>query len=403
MSKYKYSARNKEGALIKGVLEGRNREYVVDALQAKNLIVVDVREDLGFNLSALSEINIGGIPLKDKVVFMRQFATMISASLPLTQSLQILRDQATNPHFKKVLAQVLADVEGGISLSKAFKRNDSIFDDITISMISAGEESGQLEMVMRRLALEIEKSNKLKEKIKSAFIYPVIISIVVLIVLILLMTVLVPAMKDIYSDAGAVLPLPTQILISASDFLLGYWWAILLVIAVIGIGIKLYSSSDSGKVFFAKLVLKVPIMGRLIIMMQIAQFTRTLALLLKSGLSIIEALRLTSDAMSNLLFKQAVLTAKDEVEKGTPLSLPLARSEVFPIIISQMVSVGEETGKLDVVLKKMAAFYDDEVEVMSANLSTLLEPLILVVMGSLIAFIAAAVYMPMFNLSTAMG
>jgi len=403
MAKYKYSARNKDGALIKGQIESKTRESAVETIQGKDLIIVDIEEDIGLSLEAIKEINIGGVPIKEKVIFMRQLSTMISASLPLTQALQILRDQAVNPKFKRVLGQVLYDIEGGSSLSKAFARNKGVFDDITMSLISAGENSGQLEIVMQRLALEMEKKKKLGERVRSAFIYPALIVVVIIAVIILLMTVLVPSMKEIYDDAGATLPWTTTLLINMSDFVLGYWYVIIIVLAVGGIFLKLFLDSNRGKRFFAMLAIKIPIFGKLMVDIQLSQFTRTLSLLLRSGLSIIEALRLTANSMSNIIFKEVILNARDEVEKGIPLSLPISRATVFPLIISQMISVGEETGKLDEVLEKMSEYYENEVDVATGNLSTLLEPVILLVMGVIIAFIAAAIYMPMFNLSGVMG
>lgn len=401
MNRFAYTARTKEGALYKGTMEAKNAQMVVESLQKKDLTIVSVEEDLGLNLSRLNEINIGGVPLKDKVVFMRQLATMMSASLPLTQALSVLQGQATNPLFKKTLGQIVTDVEGGMSLSSAFRKTTDIFDDITINLIAAGEESGNLERVLRRLALELEKKKKLSDKIRSAFIYPVIIMVVVVAVVILLMVVLVPAMKDIYESSGAELPGPTQMLMSLSTFFINYWWLIIIVLGLIFVGIKLYRDTDNGKRFFAKLALKVPVFGNLQKNIQIAQFTRVLGLLMSSGLSIVEALRLTADSMSNEMFKEAVLTAKIEVEKGVPLALPISRSEYFPLIVSQMIAVGEETGELDKILKKMASYYEDEVDVISSNLSSLMEPIILIVLGGVIAFIALAVYMPMFSLSGA--
>jgi type IV pilus assembly protein PilC len=403
MKQFNYSARTKEGAVIKGKMQAKSKEVVVETLIKKALIVVNVQEELGFSIARLNEINIGGVPLKDKVVFMRQLSTMISAGLPLTQALQILRDQATNPRFKKSIGEILADVEGGTALAKALKKTSGIFDDVTISLISAGEQSGHLTTILKRLAVEMEKKKKLADKTRSAFIYPTIIVVVVIGVLVLMMTVLVPAMKTIYEDAGATLPGITLAMMAMSDFFLKFWWAIGIVFVMIILGLKSYGDTLNGRRFYGKLLLRMPIFGKMMTAIQITQFTRTLSLLLKSGLSITEALRLTSEAQSNIIFKETVLRAKEEVEKGVPLALPISRSEIFPLIISQMIAVGEETGSIDMVLLKMSDYYSDEVDVMTSNLSTIMEPLILVVMGGMIAFIALAVYLPMFNLSTAFG
>lgn len=403
MKKYNYSARDQAGQIVRGELEAKSKVNVVEILQGQGLVVVDVSEGFGLGLSKLKEINIGGVPIKEKVVFMRQLSTMISAGLPLTQALEILQKQAGNPLFSKVLQDVLAEVQGGSSLAKAFRKNEAIFDEITINLIDAGEQSGNLEDVLLRLAVELEKSQRLQEKVKSAFIYPVIVVLVAIVVVVIMMIVLVPAMKDIYEEFDAQLPLPTQILISASDFLLNFWWLVLIFVAMAAAAVKVHYDSPNGKRFYHTMILKVPIFGPLMVKIQVTQFTRILALLMSSGISIIEALRLTAASLSNINFRDTVLDAKKEVEKGTPLALPLSRNEFFPLIVSQMIAVGEETGELDKVLNKMAEYYGEEVDVMTGNLSTLLEPFILIFMGSIVGFIAVAVYTPIFNLSSVIG
>ncbi|WKZ31298.1 MAG: type II secretion system F family protein [Candidatus Dojkabacteria bacterium] len=403
MNQYKYSARNKEGAVIKGKLKASSENDVADSLQAKGLIVVDIKEDVGVNLERLNEINIGGVPMADKVVFMRQLSTMISAGLPLSQALEILEAQAGNPKFKKVLADVTADVKGGTALAVAFRKSADVFDDITVSLIEAGEESGHLEEILKRLATELENQKKLKDKVKSAFTYPAVIVVVIIAVIAIMLLVLVPAMEDIYSEFDAELPWVTQALVAMSNFVINFWWLIIVAVATIGILSKYYFDTPKGRKFKDKAMLRLPVFGNLIKKIQITQFTRVLSLLLKSGLSIVEALQLTSNSLSNTLFKEAVLEAKKEVEKGTPMATPIARSQVFPLIVSQMIAVGEESGQIDMVLEKMAEYYNSEVEVITNNLTTLLEPLILIVMGGVIAFIALGVYMPMFSLVEVIG
>lgn len=403
MKPFKYSARDQNGKEVAGVIEGRSRDAIIEILQGKGLIIVKVEEDLGFNLGRINEINIGGVPMKDKVIFMRQLATMVSAGLPLTQALEILDSQATNPLFKKVLTNVLADVQGGLGLSAAFRKSDGVFDSITLNLIEAGEESGNLELILERLAVEIEDQKKLSDKMRGALIYPLIMVAIVIGVVALMMFVLVPAMNDIYGEFGAELPALTRFMITSSDFVLSYWWLILLAISVVGILIKSYLDTKDGKRSFHKVLLKVPIFGTIVLKIQLAQFTRVLGLLLKSGLSIVKALELTSGSMSNKMFEEDILTAKNEVEKGVALAIPIARSSLFPLIVSQMIAVGEESGEIDNVLEKMSDYYNSEVDTMTDNLSTLLEPVMLLLMGGVIAFIALAVYMPMFNLSGVIG
>jgi len=403
MKKFKYSARDNSGKTVEGEIEAKDIDAVSNILHDRGLITVSIKEGTGFSLEKLNEINIGGVPMKDKVVFMRQMATMVGAGLPLTRALEIMVQQASNPKFKKVLQNVLASVESGKTLADSFREQEEVFDNITVNLIEAGEKSGNLEVILEKLATELEESQSLSGKIKSAMIYPVIILVVIVVVILMMMFIMVPSMAGIYKDFDAELPWTTRMLMSMSDFFLNYWWAILIIVVSIAVGIKYYLSTESGKKNFDKLVLKIPIIGPIISKMQLSQFTRILALLLGSGLSIIKALELTAQSLSNNEFRSTVLVAKDEVEKGGTLALPIARSKHFPLLVSSMISVGEETGEIDSVLNKVSQYYKEEVDTATSNLSTALEPLFLIIMGLAIGFIALAVYMPMFELSSAIG
>lgn len=403
MKKFKYSARDVQGKIMTGEIEARDAESVTDILHDRGLIVVSIKEGMGIDFERLAEINIGGVPMKEKVVFMRQMSTMVGAGLPLTRALEVMVQQAGNPFFKRVLKEVLTSVQSGKSLSDSFRAQEEIFDEVTLNLIEAGEESGKLEIILERLATELEEKNTLSSKLKSAMIYPIIILVVIVVVVILMMVVLVPSMATIYGDFGAELPLVTRILMDMSSFFLSYWWAILVVISVLIIGGKYYLGSAKGKRNWDKLVLKIPVVGSIVSKMQLSQFTRILALLLGSGLSIIKALELTASSLSNTMFRDTVMDAKSEVEKGGALALPIARSEFFPILVSSMIAVGEETGEIDSVLTKVSEYYKEEVDVATTNMASVLEPVFLVIMGLAIAFIALGVYMPMFQLSSAIG
>ncbi len=403
MKQFRYSARTKTGDVVKGVIEAKSKIGVVEALQQKELIVVQVDENATAGLQKLNEINIGGVPMKDKVVFMRQLATMISAGLPLSQALEILEAQATNPLFKKVLSNVSDNVQGGLSLAKSFRKEDDIFDDIVINLLEAGEESGHLEEVLQKVATQLEDSKRLNEKIRSAFTYPAVIAVVVVAVVAIMMLFLVPAMETIYADFDAELPWVTRFVISISNFMVSFWWLILIIVIITVVSLKYYADSPKGKERIHYILLKIPVFGALATKIQLTQFNRTLGLLLSSGLSIVESLKLTAGALGNVHFKKAVMETKAEVEKGVPMATPLSRSEFFPLIVSQMVAVGEESGQIDMVLGKMAQYYNEEVETMAANLTTLLEPFILIIVGIVVGIIALAVYMPMFTLIEVMA
>lgn len=403
MKKFKYSARDQQGKIVTGDLEAKDYDSVADILHDRGLIVVSVKESAGINLEKLAEINIGGVPMKEKVIFMRQMATMVGAGLPLSRSLEIMTQQTENPMFRRVLKDVLLSVQSGKSLSDSFRAQEEVFDEVTLNLIEAGEESGNLETILERLATELEEKNSLKSKLKSAMIYPIIILVVIVAVVILMMIVLIPSMATIYSDFDAELPAVTKVLMSMSDFLVHYWWAVLVVLAVLIIGGKFYLDSDKGKRRFDKIVLKIPVIGMIVTKMQLAQFTRVLALLLGSGLSIIKALELTGASLSNSMFKDTIMEAKSEVEKGGALAIPIARSEYFPLLVSSMIAVGEETGEIDAVLTKVSQYYKEEVDVATTNMASILEPVFLIIMGLAIGFIALGVYMPMFQLSSAIG
>ncbi len=403
MKKFKYSARDAKGQPVTGEVEAKDPQAVADMLHDRGLLVVSVKEATGISLERLNEINIGGVPMKEKVVFMRQMATMVGAGLPLSRSLEIMTQQVSNPQFKKVLKNVLDSVQSGKTLADSFRAEEEVFDKITVNLIEAGEESGNLDIVLEKLATELEEKDELGGKIKSAMIYPAIILVIIAAVILLMMFVLVPAMADIYDDFDAELPFITRALMSMSDFFINYWWALLVGVLVIFIGGKFYLDSPGGKRTFDKLVLKIPIVGDIVAKMQISQFTRILSLLLGSGLSIIKAIELTADSLSNSMFRETLMEAKNEVEKGGPLAIPIARSEYYPLLVSSMVAVGEETGEMDTVLAKVAEYYKSEVDTATENLSTVLEPVFLVVMGVAIGFIALGVYMPMFQLSAVMG
>jgi type IV pilus assembly protein PilC len=403
MKNFRYSARDTNGKVVEGEVEARDANSVADILHDRGLIVVSIKEGMGIDWERLSEINIGGIPMKDKVIFMRQMATMVGAGLPLTRSLEIMVQQASNPLFKRVLANVLKSIESGKTLADSFREQEEVFDEITLNLIEAGEQSGNLEDILEKLAVELEEKNQLSSKIKSAMIYPAIILVIIIGVVILMMFVLVPSMAEIYQDFDAELPFATRLLMSMSDFFLNYWWAIITVLAVLVIGIKYYLDTPKGKRNFDKLILKVPSIGTIIAKMQLSQFTRILALLLGSGLPIIKAIELTALSLSNEMFRDTLMEAKDEVEKGGPLAIPIARSEYYPLLVSSMIAVGEETGEIDTVLAKVSEYYKEEVNTATSNLSSILEPVFLVIMGLAIGFIAMAVYTPMFQLSSAIG
>ncbi len=399
---FKYSARTKEGQKKEGEVEAATRGQVVKELQEKDLVVIKVDEKIEL-FESLKQINIGGVPLDEKVVFMRQLATMVSAGLPLTQGLQILANQTQNPKFKEVVEQVLQDIEGGTSLAESFRKHEGIFDDITLNLIKAGESSGKLEEILLRIADELESDRDFKAKLKGAMIYPAVIGVIIVAVLVVVIVFMIPAVEDVFAEFGGDLPKITQILVGLSNFARRFWWIVLILIAMLVIGVRYYLSTYQGKSVWDHVKLKVPIFGPMSQKIELATFSSTMHLLISSGLNLLDALDLTADSLSNLHFRNAVKNASAEVKKGTSLAVPISKEEIFPLIVSNMIGVGEETGKLDEVLGKLSGYYQDEIDRLSENLASLMEPVMLVVMGSVIGFIAVAVYLPMFSLANVVG
>lgn len=316
MKKFRYSARDSQGKEVKGKMQARDRDAVGEILHDRGLVIVSIKDEFAIDFEELAEINIGGIPMKEKVVFMRQMATMVGAGLPLTRALEIMEQQIENGAFRKIITQVKSSVEAGISLSDSFRQAGEVFDDVSLNLIEAGESSGNLDAILSKLALELEESKKLGDKLRGALIYPIIILVVIIAVVAMLMFVLVPSMAEIYADFGAELPWVTTFLINMSNFAVKYWWIIIVVFSVVGFGGKVYLDTPGGSRNKDKIMLKLPIVGVIVSKMQLAQFTRLLALLLGSGLSIIRALELTAQSLSNQMFREVIMASRDDVEKG---------------------------------------------------------------------------------------
>jgi len=397
---YQYIARSQTGQKMQGSIQATTKLEVSQYLQQQGLVPISIDEVTpALSLNYLSKINVGGVPVKDKVFFMRQFATMISAGLPLTKALEILNLQATNPRFKEVLKGSLEDVSSGKALADSFAAYPDVFDTITINLVRAGEKSGKLEEIIKQLAAEYENRQKLGSKIQSAMVYPIIITVVMVAVVFLLMVFMVPTMAGIYEGFDADLPLVTQILITISSIMAKFWVVILVLAGVLVVGFMSYIRSGPGKQLWHRFLIKVPVFGQLVSKTQIANFSRILYLLTHSGMSILESLDLTAAALSNVWYHDAVIRARGEVEKGRPLALTFLQSDIFPMTVGYMINVGEETGELDNVLEKLASYYDLEVQTMTETLTAIIEPVMIVVMGVVIGFVAIAIYMPMFQLT----
>jgi type IV pilus assembly protein PilC len=335
---------------------------------------------------------------KSLAVFTRQFSVMIDAGLPLVQCLEILGTQEEDKNFGAVILETRAEVEGGASLADAMKKNPKVFDPLYTNMIAAGEAGGILDTILKRLATYIEKAVKLKNQVQSAMVYPVAIVVIATVVVGVILWKVIPTFANLFAGLGAELPLPTRIVIGLSNGLVRYMPFVLLTIGGFVFGLRAYYNTPNGRMNIDRLMLKAPVFGPMFRKIAVARFCRTLATLLASGVSILEALDITAKTAGNAVVEQALYATRKSIEGGETIAAPLKETSVFPPMVVQMISVGETTGALDTMLSKIADFYEEEVDVAVAGLLTLLEPLMIAVLGGVVGGIVIAMYMPIFSL-----
>jgi type IV pilus assembly protein PilC len=400
---YNWEGKTRTGTEANGEMEAPNEEAVIARLRTQQIVATKVKAKSKF--SGLSNIQLTKqkVSEKDIVVFTRQFATMIDAGLPLVQCLDILVSQQENKTFREVLGEIKSDVESGSTFAKALARHPKQFDSLFVALVSAGEVGGILDTIMNRLGAYIEKTMKLKKKVKGAMVYPAAVLGITIMVVIVLMVFVIPIFKKMFEDFGSQLPGPTQLVVTISDFMTGYWWAIIpVVIGVITVSRKLLST-EKGTVIFDDVILKAPIFGPLIRKQAIAKFTRTLSTMITSGVPILDGLEIVAKTSGNKTIERAILMTKVRISEGKTIAEPLAESGVFPSMVCQMITVGETTGALDVMLSKIADFYEDEVEMAVNSLTTLLEPIMMVFLGGTVGFLLVCMYLPIFRLVSVIG
>ncbi|HUM40624.1 MAG TPA: type II secretion system F family protein [Nitrospira sp.] len=402
MSTFTYVGRTRQGAVKKGELTAKTRDEAVDQLRKQQVVVTSLEEKSG---GGKFKLNIGsGLTDKDLVVFTRQFGTMINAGLPLIQCLDILSTQSENKVLRETVGDVKNSVEAGSTFSDALKRHPKVFDDLYVNMIHAGEVGGLLDTILTRLAKHIEKAMKLKGQIKSAMVYPTAIVGVAVIIISVLMVWVIPVFAQMFTEmsGGKVgLPGPTQIVINVSNFFQSYWYAMFGAVVGVIIAIKRYYATVNGRVVIDKLLLKMPIVGDLIRKASVAKFTRTLGTLITSGVPLLEGLSICAKTSGNKVIEEALMNARVSISGGKTISEPLAKCNVFPKMVTHMIAVGESTGALDAMLGKIADFYEDEVDQAVETLTSLLEPIMMVVLGTIIGFIVIAMYLPIFTMAQA--
>lgn len=399
MPQYNYTATNFQLKRKSGQITASSSREARRLLREKGLFVLDIKEykpierkNINFSLTK-PKINV-----KEITLFSRQFATLIEAGIPISRSLYILTQNTRNKQFAKILNNIRTQIEQGTSLSVALSKYDKIFPPIYIDMVASGEVSGALHEVLDRLASYMENEKSIKSKVKSAFIYPTIVLVVAIAVVFLMLIYVIPKFIPIFEDMGEQLPLPTRMLLNLSEFMQTSWWMLIVGFLVMLIAIGIYRQTPMGRKQTDILKLKIPIIGDVISKSAIARFCRTLETLQRSGVPLIQSLGIVGKTSGNYVIQRAVENSITSLENGEGISAPLAESGAFPVLVTQMISIGEETGELEQILTKIADFYEEEVGIAVATMTSLIEPIITVFLGVLIGFIAVAIIMPMYEM-----
>jgi len=398
---YLWKGRTSKGETLSGEYACDDRRDVGEYLRKRRIVITSIKKKP-------REIEIGflkkqGVGVKDLSVFTRQFATMVNAGLPLVQCLDVLGRQLDKPHFKKVVQTVTSDVEGGSTLAEALEKHPKIFSDLFVNMIAAGEAGGILDVILGRLAVFLEKADALQRKVKGAMTYPTIVLTVAGGACIFMLVFVIPVFAKMFSDFGGVLPAPTRIVMNLSDFLKAYWWALGGGAAILTFIFKRYRATVNGKMVTDRLALRIPILGTVLRKSAVARFTRTLGTLIGSGVPILQGLEITAKTAGNAVIQKAIQDTAVSISQGDTIALPLKESGVFPPMVVQMISIGEQTGALDEMLSKIADFYDDEVDSAVEALTAAIEPIMIVVMGTMVGGMLVAMYLPMFKMSSVVG
>ena len=399
MATYTYSARTPGGDLQSGELQVRNRDEAMATLRRQRMVPVKIEEkktDLSITIGS-------GIKTRDIVIFTRQFATMINSGLPLVQSLDILAKQSENKALRKVIEQVLYDVESGQTLADALRQHEKVFTQLYTNMVAAGEAGGILDTILLRLAVFLEKADSLKRKIKGAMIYPSVIFAVAIGAVAILLIFVIPTFQEMFASVNLELPGPTQFVIFLSETLQSKWYVFVIGITMFLVMLRQYYKTRNGELVLDRLLLNLPILGNLQRKTAIARFTRTLGTLVSSGVAILDGLEITARTAGNRVLHDAIMESRASIAGGETISEPLKRCGVFPPMVTSMINVGEQTGGLDEMLTKIADFYDEEVDAAVEALLSAMEPVMIVFLGVIVGGMIVAMYLPIFDMINAVG
>jgi type IV pilus assembly protein PilC len=395
MPSFSYIARETaSGREIRSTVEAATEQAAVAALLNRSLLVVSIEE----KISKKGKTKGGKVSLADLVVFTRQLATMIDAGIAIVQSLQALADQSPNKVMRDVIRDITTRVESGESFSEALQKHPKAFSRLYISMVAAGEKGGLLAEILARLATYLENSARLRRKVKSTMMYPIVVSTVAIAITVFLLVKVVPVFKDVYSSFGAKLPGPTEFLMTLSDLMGHYLWVFLIGLGAMVYGWLYFIKTKGGRDFWDKQRISLPVFGPIAHKICLARFTRTLASLIRSGVPILEVLQIVSQTVDNTLMEKAIKAASTDIERGEGIATALGKHPVFPSMIIRMISAGEQTGNIDNMLERVSNFLDEEIETMLSGLMSLLEPLLIVFLGLLVGGMVICMYLPIFNL-----
>ncbi|MEK6682420.1 MAG: type II secretion system F family protein [Nitrospirota bacterium] len=402
MPLFHYKARDKFGALFEGTIETVNRELVATQLDGLGYIPVSITEEREGIFSPEFLQQFTRITPQDQIIFSRQLATLISAGLPFIASFETLIEQTENPRLKKVIAKVKQDVEGGSTIADALERHPKVFSSLYVNMIRAGEAGGVLDEILNRLAFLAEHEAETRARVKAATRYPIIVIAATAIAFVVLMTFVVPRFVEIYANFKGTLPMPTRVLIWLNKFIKNYWYLIIASFAGLIFGIRWYINTEAGRLQWDNIKIKLPIFGPIFLKLAMSRFSRIFATLNRSGLPILQTLDIVSATIGNKVISRVIDNVRDSARGGKGLVQPMRVSKVFPPIVTRMMAVGEETGNMDDMLVKISDYYDTEVEYAIKNLSTLIEPILIVIIGGMVLFLALGIFLPMWNMISLM-
>lgn len=400
MGEFQWTGTNRQGRTLNGTMEAKSRGEVKELLESRGVTITNIKG--GFDMSTFGVIG-SGVKPKELSTFTRQFSVMINAGLPLVGCLQILGRQQENKVFKNIIVEVTNDVEKGGTLAESLGRHKKVFSELFVNMVAAGEQGGILDTILARLADYLEDAASLQSKIKSAMMYPLVVFVVVIVATLAMLLFVIPIFQQMFEDMGGELPAMTQVVVDMSEFVQNYIIFILLGIGGIIFAFNAYYKTNSGEKVIDTVKLSIPVFGPINRKMSIARFTRTLGTLISSGVAILDGLNITAKTAGNRIISDAIMEARVSISGGENIAGPLEASGVFPTMVTQMISVGEETGGLDEMLVKVADFYDEEVNVLVDGMASTIEPLMIVFMGGFVGFLVIAMYLPIFDMIQQVG